>query len=97
MRRSLPKRSGRYTLTALLAALAFLIAFPAYADEKAAPDAQSKAQAQSRPDAQAKGRDENASDKIDADKLFGAIVKVSTRSVPSRASPSESADRKSVV
>jgi serine protease Do len=82
MRRSLPKRSGRYTLTALLAALAFLIAFPAYADEKAAPDAQSKAQAQSRPDAQAKGRDENASDKIDADKLFGAIVKVSTRSVP---------------
>lgn len=77
MRRSLPRHKGRLTLAALLAALALLIAFPAYAGEKAAPDAQ----AQSTP-GQAKGGDGNASDKIDADKLFGAIVKVSTRSVP---------------
>jgi S1-C subfamily serine protease len=62
----------------LLAALALLIAFPAYANDtpngKAAADAPANAPAQ--------GTDGSAPSRIDADKLFGAIVKVTTHSVP---------------
>lgn len=70
---------------ALLAALALLIAFPAYAGDKVAPDAKASlpapAEAKANPPAKAAdGRD--AAGKIDPDKLFGAIVKVSTHSVP---------------
>jgi len=77
----LPSRSHRALVhaipVALAAILALFIAFPAYAagDEKssAAPPVQGNATA--------KQGDEQAN-RIDADKLFGAIVKVSTRAVP---------------
>jgi serine protease Do len=70
---------------ALLAALALLIAFPAYAADRIATDAKASpaapAEARAKPPAQDAGGSD-AAGKIDPDKLFGAIVKVSTRSVP---------------
>jgi len=70
---------------ASLAALALLIAFPVYAGGLRDAPAQAKAQTQAAPDAKAKAaapKSNAASTTIDADKLFGAIVKVSTHSVP---------------
>lgn len=61
---------------ALIAALALPIAVPAYAGDDATPDVQTKAQ----PDASAP--EPSAAAATNADKLFGAIVKVTTRSVP---------------
>jgi serine protease Do len=67
---------------ALLAALALLLAFPAYAGNNAASDAKT-ASAAAEVNAPAHAADDRgAAAKIDPDKLFGAIVKVSTRSVP---------------
>lgn len=64
-----PRRlhAGRLAWLALVAALALLIAFPAYADGNGAA-----------PPANANG----GAAKIDAEKIFGAIVKVETQSVP---------------
>jgi S1-C subfamily serine protease len=80
MTRSLrPDNAGPFTLTlALLAAFALLLAFPAHAADEAAADLQTKAQTGK----QGKAEDADAAVAVDADKLFGAIVKVSTRSVP---------------
>jgi S1-C subfamily serine protease len=68
--------AGRVTLLqiATAAMLVLLVAFPAYASDSAAADVIAKAPAQSSEDA--------SSDTIDAEKLLGAIVKVSTRSAP---------------
>jgi S1-C subfamily serine protease len=60
---------------ALVAVLALLVAFPAYADEAAA--AKSPV-----PAPNANGASSDGAAKIDADKIFGAIVKVETESVP---------------
>ncbi|HET8876941.1 MAG TPA: S1C family serine protease [Casimicrobiaceae bacterium] len=86
MTSSLPNHAGRLAMQlALLAALALLIAFPAYAGDKIAPDAKANlpapAEAKANPPAQA-ADGSGAAGKIDPDKLFGAIVKVSTHSVP---------------
>lgn len=71
----LPMHAVRLALQiALAAALALFIAFPAYAAEGASANVHAKPQAQAAPG--------DASSTIDPDKLFGAIVKVSTRSVP---------------
>lgn len=92
---SFPIHASRFALQlALAAALSLLIAFPAYAtgnavagatgDTPAPADAKASTSAQpgtnaGKPAHEADGSAENT---IDADKLFGAIVKVSTRSVP---------------
>jgi S1-C subfamily serine protease len=72
--RSLPSRAPGRAIRIALAALALLITVPAYAagDESDAAAAASPAQA---------GTDA-AAPKVDADKLFGAIVKVETKAVP---------------
>jgi len=82
---SLHTHAGRLAMQlALLAALALLIAFPAYAGHELAPDAKANvtapADAKANPAAQDPGGS-GAAGKIDPDKLFGAIVRVSTRSV----------------
>ena len=66
--RFLPRRAMRYAFQVVLtAALALLVVMPAYADDEAKrPAATGDASAPA----------------VDADKLFGAIVKVDTRSVP---------------
>ena len=92
---SFPIHAGRLAFQlALAAALALLIAYPAYATDNAVADAPANAPTQAdarlgapahadtNAKAPARGTDGNASNTIDADKLFGAIVKVSTRSVP---------------
>jgi len=58
--------------------LTLLVAFPAFADD-APPRSQSA---------------DNAADKIDAERLFGAIVKVSTRSVPGARSAASLGDER---
>ena len=58
--------------------LTLLVAFPAFAED-APPRAQNS---------------DNAADKIDAEKLFGAIVKVSTRSVPGARSAASLGDER---
>jgi serine protease Do len=70
-----PGHATRFVLQlALLAALALLVAFPAYAaDENGAGDAPATA---------ARANTDATSPKIDPDQLFGAIVKVSAHSVP---------------
>ena len=83
---SLHNHAGRLAMQlALLAALALLIAYPAYAGNKLAPDAKanSSAPAEAKANSRAQAADgSGAAVKIDPDKLFGAIVKVSTSSVP---------------
>ena len=77
--------ASRMQKLALLAALALLIASPAYAGNAATTAEQAKAQTQAAPDAQAESsaqKPDKPTTTIDAGKLFGAIVKVSTRSVP---------------
>ena len=72
MNATLPRRPRRALQVALTLALALFVAFPAYGADAADPPPATAAQPES-----------NApSDKIDAEKLFGAIVKVATRSVP---------------
>ena len=70
-----PMHAGRLALQfAMVAMLALLIAFPASAAKDDTADAHAQSPAQSA------GGD--AKNTIDPDKLFGAIVRVSTRSVP---------------
>lgn len=73
--RSVPSHAARIALQlALMAALALLIAFPAFAaDENGASVVTPPART---------GGDAASSPRIDPDKLFGAIVKVSAHSVP---------------
>ncbi|HJU24273.1 MAG TPA: S1C family serine protease [Casimicrobiaceae bacterium] len=76
MTRSLPHHAHRWIVPlALLAAFALLIALPAYG-----VDAPGNIEAP--PPADAPKASEGESNTIDASKLFGAIVKVATRSVP---------------
>jgi len=79
-----PTHAGRLALQlVVLAALALLIAFPAYANHGPNAGADGKAATDARTDgAPAQSADAKRSNTIDADKLFGAIVKVTTRSVP---------------
>ena len=78
MTRSLPHHArGWIVPLALLAAFALLVPFPAYAD-----DAPGSIAAPSSAGAAAPKAAEGESNTIDASKLFGAIVKVTTRSVP---------------
>ncbi|HEX6793126.1 MAG TPA: S1C family serine protease [Casimicrobiaceae bacterium] len=68
-----------------MAALALLIAFPVYAGAGSTATEPATAQTQAAPDAQAKApapKPDKPTTTIDADKLFGAIVKVTTHSVP---------------
>lgn len=66
--RFLPRRAMRYAFQVVLtAALALLVVMPAYADDEA-----------KRPAATA----DASAPAVDADKLFGAIVKIDSRSVP---------------
>ena len=83
---------------ALMAALVLFIAYPAYANDNAAANAKESASAVAKDNAGANAEDNAAGDAdanapaqakdgatsstIDPDKLFGAIVKVSTHSVP---------------
>ena len=72
----LPRRVlWRALQVAATVVLTLLVVFPAYAADSAAPPAASAAP----PPVEQKS---TAADKIDAEKLFAAIVKVSTRSVP---------------
>ena len=72
--RSLPNHGPRLALLlALAAAIALLIAFPAYAANENSAAAPSAARTEG---------NAASSPKIDPDKLFGAIVKVSAHSVP---------------
>ena len=73
----LPRRRLKRALQiAAAAALTLLVAFPAYAADAADPSTAT-------PPSRARADDTSgAPDKLDADKLFGAIVKVATRSVP---------------
>ena len=72
----LPRRVlWRALQVAATVVLTLLVVFPAYAADTAAPPAASEAP----PPVEQKS---TAADKIDAEKLFAAIVKVSTRSVP---------------
>jgi serine protease Do len=82
-------RSGRAlaraSLLAIAAPLVWLLASPACADEGLAPAA---------PPSESRAADVSASGKVDAEKLFGAIVKVSARAVPdARSSESLGSER----
>jgi S1-C subfamily serine protease len=73
MNASLPNPAARFAwLLAIVAALALLVAIPAYGDEAAADGPQTAA---------VKPRDTSAP-KLDADKILGAIVKVEAHAVP---------------
>ena len=77
-RSRLPDSASRNVVYALLAALALLCAIPAQAEEPAAANAAATTEG----GREARADDATASDSVAADRLFGAIVKVTTHSVP---------------
>jgi S1-C subfamily serine protease len=72
---NLPRRTWLRALQIAALALALLVAFPVYAADAAASPGDSRS-----PSGAADTR--GSAQKVDAERLFGAIVKVSTRSVP---------------
>ena len=72
---NLPRRTWLRALQIAALALALLVAFPVYAADAAASPGDSRSPSGA---ADTRGPEQ----KVDAEKLFGAIVKVSTRSVP---------------
>ena len=72
---NLPRRTWLRALQIAALALALLVAFPVYAADAAASPGDSRSPSGA-------GDTRGSAQKVDAEKLFGAIVKVSTRSVP---------------